>query len=143
MRREDGKGRCEHCGAFFPYEIVHNGFNDSTYAYCDTCGTTAILGLWAAEKRLTRMPDLVTPLPREIERLLAPCACGGSFRGNAPARCPSCNGSLSPELGAVWLEAQAPGTKDGWRWQRSWSGLYALILGERVVFDPWKDETAG
>ena len=140
MRREDGKGRCENCGTVFPYEIVHNGFNDSTYAYCDQCGTTAILGLWGIEKRLGRVPDLVTPLPPEIEQLLAPCACGGSFRGRAPARCPSCRGPLSPDLAAIWLEAQAPGAEKGWRWQRSWSGLYALILGERVVFDPW---TAG
>ena len=143
MRREDGRGRCEHCGVTFPYEMVHNGFNDSTHAYCDRCGTTAIIGLWAAEKRPPRIPDRLTPLPPEIEILLAPCTCGGRFRGSAPARCPSCREALSPELAADWLEAQAPGARTGWRWQRSWAGLYALILGGRVVFDPWKVEPTG
>ncbi len=143
MRREDGRGRCEHCGFEFPYELVHNGFNDSTHAYCDWCGTTAILGVWAVEQRLGRIPARVTPLPPEIEMLLVPCPCGGSFRGDAPVRCPSCREPLSPELAARWLESQAPGAKRGWRWQRSWAGFYALILAERVVFDPWRDDPEG
>ena len=41
--REDGKGHCEHCRAVFAYQIVHNGFNDSTHAYCDRCGLTTML----------------------------------------------------------------------------------------------------
>ena len=137
MRREDGRGRCEHCGGHFPYEVVHDGFNDSTHAYCDRCGTTAILGLMEIKKRLGEIPKVVTPLPSRIEPMLAPCPCGGRFRGAAPARCPLCRGPLSARLAASWIEDQAPGARKGWRWQRSWSGLYALILGERVVFDPW------
>jgi hypothetical protein len=137
MRREDGRGTCENCGAVFPYEIVHNGFNESTHAYCDQCGTTALLGIVAIEKRLGRLPQLLTPLPSEVERLLALCECGGRFRGVAPARCPSCRGALSADRAAAWIEGQAPGAATGWRWQRSWAGLYALILQERVVWDPW------
>jgi hypothetical protein len=83
------------------------------------------------------MPKSLTPLPSRIERLLAPCACGGRFRGNAPARCPSCRAPLSAGLAAAWIEAHAPGAAQGWRWQRSWSGLHALILAGNVVFDPW------
>ena len=137
MMREDGKGRCENCGALFPYMIINNGFNDSTHAYCDRCGATAILGVVELEKRLGYMPKRMTPLPTAVEALLAPCACGGRFKGSAPARCPKCHEALSPKLAAVWLEAQAPGAKLGWRWQRSWSGFYALVLGEHAVFDPW------
>ena len=140
--REDGKGHCEYCHAVFAYQIVHNGFNDSTHAYCDRCGLTAILRLGATERRVGKLPDRLTPLPPQLEALLAPCACGGRFRGIAPARCPMCRNALSPDLAATWLEAQAPGARRGWRWQRSWAGLYALIVGERVLFDPW-DEGAG
>jgi len=138
MRREDGKGTCEHCGYVFPYEIVHNGFNDSTFAYCAKCGTTALLNLANLEKRLATMPKLVVPISAEIENLLSPCPCGGRFRGSAPARCPSCRQPLSAELAASWIEGNAPGTARGWRWQRRWAGLYALIVGEQVVFDSWK-----
>jgi len=84
------------------------------------------------------MPKLVVPISAEIENLLSPCPCGGRFRGSAPARCPSCRKALSAQLAASWIEGNAPGTARGWRWQRSWAGLYALIVGEQVVFDPWK-----
>lgn len=40
---------------------------------------------------------------------------------------------------ATWIEADAPGAKRGWRWQRSWRGLYCIIIEDRVVFDNWKD----
>ena len=136
-RRKDGRGACESCGAVFPYEIAHNGFNDSAHAYCDRCGTTAIVGVLAIEKRLGHVPKTLAPLPAEIEPLLEGCSCGGRFVGTAPARCPSCHRALSAARAAKWLESQAAGTGNGWRWQRSWSGLYALILAERVVFDPW------
>src|SRR4051794_33473838 len=43
MGRRDGEGNCT-CGAGFGYCLVHNGFNDSAFAYCDGCGTTAIFG---------------------------------------------------------------------------------------------------
>ena len=139
MRRVDGKGTCEHCGSVFPYEIVHNGFNDSTSAYCDRCGTTAVLNLVGLQKRLVVMPKLVVPISAEIENLLLPCACGGQFRGDAPARCPTCGKALSAQVAAKWMEQNAPGAQRGWRWQRTWAGLYALIIAEKVVFDPWKD----
>jgi hypothetical protein len=138
MRRKDGEGTCEHCGAQFPYEIVHNGFNDSASAYCERCGKTAIVGLWKAQERLKSLPAVIVPMPTVLEDELASCSCGGRFRGSAPARCPVCYQALSAELAANWLEAQAPGAKQGWKWQRSWAGLYALIFGDRVAFDPWK-----
>jgi hypothetical protein len=85
------------------------------------------------------MPKRVVPISKEIENLLLPCACGGGFRGNAPARCPACRKALSAQWAASWIEKNAPGTKRGWRWQRSWAGIYALIVAEQVVFDPWKE----
>jgi len=42
----DASGSCEHCRHEFPYALIHNGFNDSAFAYCDACGTTSILSGW-------------------------------------------------------------------------------------------------
>ena len=46
MVRDNSVGVCEHCHSEFAYYIVHNGFNDSAYAYCDACETSAILSGW-------------------------------------------------------------------------------------------------
>ena len=39
-----------------------------------------------------------------------------------------------------WIEANAPGTKKGWRWQKNWTGLYCILVEERVTQDNWKNE---
>lgn len=143
MAREDGKGSCDHCGAIFGYYLIHNGFNDSTHVYCDTCGCTAILNLLTMEERLGRMPQLVVPIPNELEQHLASCRCGGRFRAAGVPRCPACRELLSPQSAAIWLEENAPGARQGWRWQRSWNGLYAIVIGENEVFDPWVARPAG
>src|SRR5438552_3175373 len=36
-------GSCENCGHTFQYRLVHNGFGDSAYAYCDKCSFTVLL----------------------------------------------------------------------------------------------------
>jgi hypothetical protein len=143
VAREDGKGTCEHCGATFSYYLVHNGFNDSTYAYCDTCGRTAILSLSTMEERIGKLPRLVVPIPNALEQHLVSCGCGGRFRAAGVPRCPACRESLSPESATTWIEGNAPGARHGWRWQRSWHGLYAIVIGENEVFDPWVARPAG
>lgn len=47
MDNSDDTARCESCSEGFTYFLVHNGFNDSAYAYCDTCGMTALLSGWS------------------------------------------------------------------------------------------------
>ena len=143
MARQDGKGTCEHCGATFGYYLIHNGFNDSTYAYCDSCGGTAVLNLLTAEQRLGRLPDLVVPIPDDLAHHLAPCACGGRFVAEAVPRCPTCREALSPKSAGAWIEHNAPGARQGWRWQQSWNGLYAIVIGENEVSDPWVTRPAG
>jgi hypothetical protein len=135
--RVDGYGKCESCESSFPYYLIHNGFNDSTYAYCDHCGRLAVLNLAELEKRIGPLPPLVVPISEEGEASLKPCPCNGRFRGQAAPRCPSCGAALSAEKAAEWLERNAPGTKGGWKWQRSWAGLYAVAISDRVVFEPW------
>jgi hypothetical protein len=129
-------GKCDQCGGSFSYDLIHNGFNESAYAYCDECGMLSILDGW-------KIPDgvkltihrMITP---DIEPLLAPCPCGGQFRAGAPPRCPHCRSPVSAKEAATWIEANAPGTKAGWRWQRNWSGLYAISIEKRFIRDTWK-----
>jgi hypothetical protein len=40
----------------------------------------------------------------------------------------------------VWIEAGAPRTAGGWRWQRNWQGLYAITIEGRVVRNPWRND---
>ena len=137
---EEPKGNCEHCNRTFGYSLVHNGFNGSSYAYCGTCGLTAILGEWRVPRGVSVPP--FAPISREVESLLQPCSCGGAFRAGASPRCPHCHEELSPDHAADYIEAQAPGTAKGWRWQRSWDGVYCIIIENRVTHDIWTQQDA-
>jgi len=45
-------GACESCGHQFRYDLIHNGFNDSAYGYCDLCGCTLLLSGWSKNSAL-------------------------------------------------------------------------------------------
>lgn len=135
MTRNDGKGVCEHCHNTFEYWLCHCGMGECGYAYCDSCGRTAILSEW--DKRRPQLRDC--PGQREIcaamERYLLPCACGGSFKKGATPRCPHCKRALSPEVATLYIEANAPSAKKGWRWQRNWSSTYCIVVENNTVSD--------
>jgi hypothetical protein len=139
MSSDLDQGECEHCGSHFGYALIHNGFNDSAFAYCDSCGRTAILSAWF--EGIPEEADFKPhgPVSLESEARLSPCECGGTFRSAAAPRCPSCNSELSARTARSWIEANAPGTAKGWRWQGSWSGLYAIVVEGRFVKDNWRE----
>src|SRR5205807_9765430 len=114
-------GTCNHCGSKFAYDLLHNGFNDSAYAYCDRCGTLAILDGWKIPTGI--QCRIHENIPVEVEEALTACSCGGRFRRGSSPRCPACAQPLPADSAAVWIEANAPGTAKGWRWQRNWTGL--------------------
>ncbi len=122
------RGECTDCGESFAYRIYHNGFGDSSYAYCEECGALGSVSHWAVGD------DLVLergPLGEDMIHLLPSCRCGGRFTADALPRCPSCVSPLDPDKAARWIEENAPGVANGWRWQRSWNGLYSIdVLGE-------------
>lgn len=129
-------GRCERCRREFHYQLIHNGFNDFVYAYCDRCGKTALLNIFTAKLPLPSTGTLVQGLlPVELEPCLAPCECGGRFRAGASPRCPHCQSEPSAEAAATFIEANAPGTAKGWRWQRNWVALYCILIEDRVIQD--------
>lgn len=132
-------GQCERCGVRFAYQIIHNGFNDTAYAYCDRCGMTAFVGGWHDSRRPKEAPLRIhEPILPETEPYLESCVCGGRFRHEASPRCPRCHEPLSAEAATEWIERNAPGTRKGWRWQRNWSGVYCLIVEQRFVENNWR-----
>ena len=139
MMRRSKRGDCGHCRRRFNYYLVHNGFGDCAYAYCDACGTTAIMGGWDDHQRPPNAPlEIQGPILVDTEPWLSPCSCGGHFRRDASPRCPSCLAPLSAEEVAGFIERNAEGTRIGWSWQRSWLGVYAIIIEDRRIDNPWR-----
>ena len=137
MSREKDIGYCETCHKQFGYYLIHNGFNDSAYAYCDTCGEACLLNLWHLPKGV-EIKDYGV-IPESVEPFLKSCECRGTFRKGASPRCSHCNSILSPIEATKYIEANAPAAKDGWRWQQSWEGLYCIIIEDKVAHDCWKE----
>jgi hypothetical protein len=133
MARELSVGNCEHCHGQFGYYLIHSGFNDSIYAYCDACGKTAILSV--LDKRMPKLPNCppYEEMCSAMEPYLHPCDCGGQFRRGAAPRCPRCGEPLSAESATLYIESNAPGTEKGWRWQRTWKKLYCIVIENKVV----------
>ena len=133
MWRESGRGTCESCGAEFPYMLIHNGFNDTAYAYCDSCGrvgTLGLLGHHAPGLKHGRLEEaLVARLPN--------CTCGGHFSSRATPRCPACHASLDPVLAAGYIERDAPGARGAWRWSRTWTGIESFSVTDNPIEHEW------
>ena len=137
MTRQNHQGSCDHCGRSFAYHLLHNGFNESCYAYCAACGMTALMDTLYKDRVAEGLPRH-RAITEGGERFLAPCSCGGFFQAGAAPRCPHCRESLSANEAASWIEAAAPGAKQGWRWQRDWTSLYAIVIENRLVANPWR-----
>lgn len=82
--------------------------------------------------------DRYEKISKELEPYLQRCKCGGEFARAAKPRCPSCNSYLSAKYATKFIEANAEGTKKGWRWARSWNGLYAIVIENKKVDNNWK-----
>jgi hypothetical protein len=132
----DTIGQCDQCKQKFSYALIHNGFNDTAYAYCDSCGCTAFFDAWKPRPNDIPM-QFHQCIGKEVEGFIRPCVCGGHFKAGASPRCPHCKHELSADLATTYIEANAPGTAQGWRWQKNWTGLYAMIVEKLVAKDPW------
>ncbi len=85
MNRKKDPGICETCHQAFGYHLIHNGFNDSSYAYCDRCGKTCLLDHWhkSIPKGIKLKYEVVD---NRVARLLKQCECGGTFKKGASPR---------------------------------------------------------
>jgi hypothetical protein len=68
-----------------------------------------------------------------------------TLRGSIRSRCRSevsklCTASVGDEGDYVHQRAFASAATKKWRWQKSWSGVYSLILDDKVVQDWWDEE---
>jgi len=136
--RKDGRGVCDRCSQAFDYHLIHNGFNESCYAYCGACGMTALVDTLYEDRAAEGLPRH-RQITRGGEELLASCSCGGAFRAGAGPRCPHCHQELSAPAATEWIESNSPGAVQGWKWQRNWDGLYAIVIEGRVYRNPLRE----
>lgn len=141
MEREIGY--CNRCGYKFSYELIHNGFNETAYAYCDRCGKTLFLDeyykqipqecLW-----FFKIKGRYEKISEKLERFLESCGCGGKFTRSAKPRCPHCKEVLSTKNATDFiLNNSKPGSINS-NWRISWKSLYAIIINGRRVYNKWK-----
>ena len=133
-------GKCERCGKLFEYYLIHNGFNESSYAYCDKCGKIAFLNTHS-------VPDVLKQhfleyarhksISEELEKYIEKCSCGGNFKCGTSPRCPHCKQILSPIEANKYIKSDPP-NKEGWHWQNNWTDTYAIVIGNNKINDNWK-----
>jgi hypothetical protein len=137
MTRKNGQGQCDKCDRTFGYYLINNGLNESCYAYCFRCGMTAVMDTNYEDRTSEGLPRHRS-ITLKGERYLAPCVCGGAFKAGAAPRCPHCDQGLSATAASSWIEEEAPGAKEGWKWQNDWESLYAIVIDQRLMKNPWK-----
>ena len=123
------KGDCEHCTRAYRYTLLHAGFGDFSYAYCDTCGMLATFNY--SNSFLVNLPPASVPhqvIDPEWEPFINPCECGGHFRADASPRCVFCSSVLSAEHAATHIERNTIGAGRGWHWQGNWTDLYCIAM---------------
>lgn len=136
-------GACEHCRQTFDYWLLQCQRTNSAYAYCDSCGTTAILSL--TDPRMPQLPNRQAPeeICADLEPYIFHCYCGGQFKRGSSPRCPFCNETISAEWARTYIESNAFGAREGWRWQGNWTGPYAFVIESKLVNNNFRDATGG
>lgn len=135
MRRQITCPTCKHS---YYGRVLHAGFDDSEFLYCDRCFRIALLSIYS------RSADILLRLAVpalwswresaasriEIEASLRGCECGGRFTFDAVPKCFNCQSVLPLE---TILEAFGA---HGW-WGVGWRGFYCLIQEEHLVQNPY------
>jgi hypothetical protein len=135
--------QCDRCQKAFGYRIIHNGFNDTAYAYCARCEMIAFLSRWCSHIPKEVKLQVHRNITPDIEPFLQPCRCGGCFRSGASPHCPRCHAELSATAATKWIEENALGTKKGWRWQQNWTEMYSIIVEKQSANDNWIKQQNG
>jgi hypothetical protein len=118
----------------FEFVLLHSGVTNSCYAYCEGCGTTAVLeisdGRFPVELVRSSAYKVIVP---DLERHLKPCSCGARFTASAAPQCPHCRQVLSPTKAASYIERSMSKGTPSQRWQMSWSGNYYIVIEGKQV----------
>jgi putative hemolysin len=146
MPRQQYPGQCDSCGVAFDWYPIHNGFDNSFYAYCSGCGTTAILDFYGTP--LTQHPAVAKlptgEIPQEIEYLLQSCSCGSRFQAGAKPRCPRCAHELLPRAGANGGSSSVAPQRRNAGWPLTWNPaqIYCIFINDKVVNNPFRQPSA-
>ncbi|MFH0732288.1 MAG: hypothetical protein V2A72_05140 [Candidatus Omnitrophota bacterium] len=138
-------GYCDNCSKKFKFRLIHNGFNESSYAYCDKCGKTTFfyehyLKIPNKCKWFFMRKERYEKINEKLEKFIKRCSCGGKFKKSAKPRCPNCKSILSARKAANYIEKNAAGLKKGWQWYKSWNGGYAIVIEDNEISNNWKDD---
>jgi hypothetical protein len=123
----------------FEFTLFHSGVTNSCYAYCEGCGTTAVLDISDGRFPVELVKfSAYKVIARELERHLKPCVCGARFIAGAAPQCPHCRQALSPTRAAEYLERSLSKGPADWKWQMSWSGNYYIVIEGREIRNNFK-----
>lgn len=123
-------GSCDLCRRRFAFELVHSGMNRCAYAYCSECGIAGLLEARPAKRLRGERHGMISSC---IEAALAPCGCGGRFLSGSAPRCPACRETLDPDQASAYIDPAVQPVAAGWKWQKSWQGLYCIVVEKRTV----------
>ena len=137
-------GICDKCKSTFEFRLIHNGFNESSYVYCDSCGKTSLLDEYSKQmpgrcEWFFRSDKRYEKIDAKLEPYLEKCLCGGSFKRSAIPRCPRCKQQLDPVEVNKYIDNDRPVEDKGkFLWQNNWDGIYAIIIEENVIRNNWR-----
>ncbi len=137
LTRDPEKGTCESCGLDFEFYLVHNGFNNSAYSYCNACGKTAILDVLFYQYDQLGIGS--GRIAKNKVQYIANCECGGKFQFESKPRCPHCLEEISAEAASKYINRKSDDPRGEWNWQQDWSGIYCILIEQNVVRNNWKD----
>ena len=129
------KGVCEHCQFAYTFYLIHNGFNESAYAYSESDPYVAILSRWTVPEGI--------PVPNHgkitvtHEKFLKESPAGGHFTSEAVPRCPNCGKSIDAEAARQYIEGVPDRGPRGWQWQGNWKGIYCIVFEDYLINDNW------
>lgn len=85
---------CPECNQILRYQLVHTGFNNTGYAYCDRDGALLVWEIFDPQYTAVagdKHPWTLNHLEEvRVESAFHPCPCGGHFGMRNPPRCPHC-----------------------------------------------------
>lgn len=97
---------CPHCRARL-FRVDHSPMSDRERLHCDRCPRFVEVSRYAAEYRAIEPAGEHQVRMAALERALAACPCGGTFRDAAPRRCFSC-GEVAVDEPGVDLSPYSP-----------------------------------
>ena len=121
---------CPHCEKAYTISTYHIDFSDVNELRCCSCASTLSLNIYSPKhlKLYEKYGAYNENFVIELESMLKPCKCGGTFRFEAPYRCKF----GKEELGLTEIKRQINlvGSEDGR------PGL--IITGKMPVKNIWK-----